>query len=275
MTNITNNNAAFGKAINEVMSSKEAADSGAFAIISKHADDIRSLATAIETADKDTSVRSIVLGSYFNTDAGAAAKAKYDKLVALKQNISAMQKTEKETLAKRFKAVDQFMTITLDVFNTLQTLARDGFTITYRTVANTGRVVCRIEGPQDDEAASFSVAQVRKLSGLDLSAARSFAHLQELATSGRKGAANKDKGSNQSIAPGKVAEVATALDTAIAKVDHMGKDNGMTKASREALLRMYARLDDLLSDDEKALAHRLFSADDDGGMAEAELAGAA
>lgn len=272
MTNQTNNNVAFGKAINDVMSSKEAADSGAFAIISKHQDDVYALHAAVENADKDTSVRSIILANYFATDAGATAKAKYDKLVALKQNISAMQKTEKETLAKRFKAVDQFMTITLDVFAVINKLAKQQFDTTFRTVAGTGRVVARIKGPADDEASSFSVAQVRKLAGQDLTAAKSFAHLQELATSGKQGAANKDKGANDSVPIGKVAEVVNALDTTIAKVEHMGKDNGMTKASREALMRMYARLDEMLSEEEKALAHKLYDADADEGEEEANAA---
>lgn len=273
----TQNNDTFGTALTVIMNAKDKYDTGAFSLISKHADAIDGLATRVDLAGEDESVRSIILNNYRGTVEGTRNFARYNALVALKSNISASQRTEKEALHKRDNSVLTFMLRVITAYRSLERLNAAGFSVEFKAIPNTQATSCRLKGPADDESSSFSVAQVLKLADKSLSNVTSFAQLQELASSGKKGTANADKGSNTALPMGKVAETAAALDTTLAKVDHMSKDNGMTATAREHVLRMFARLDSMLSDEEKALAHRLFDADadDESGAVAATAAGGA
>jgi hypothetical protein len=264
---VNDTTAAFGKALVQVIEAKEEFDGGAFALLIKHRNYVESISSNLDIqamrGDAGDSVRSVLLNSYYETPIGKKNKDRYDALVSMKANIAPSQRTEKETLKKRFSNVNTFMVRVIDTLRTIKRIEELNFTVQFRTVAGTALTVCRLTGPSDDESCAFSNAQIMKLADQDISAATSFAHLQELASSGKKGAANTNKGANERVEPSKVREVAAALDTTIAAVDMNAANNGLSPASREQLLRLWAHLDSVLSDDMKAKAHKLFADDAD------------
>jgi hypothetical protein len=261
-TDITNAS-AYTKTLLSIIDAKDKSDTGAFTMIGKHAEDVAELFKRVDHAKgfKETSVRGVLLEHFFSDPTAAKIGDRYNTLVEMKSGVSSIQRLEKAQLKRKMNNVVMMLTRLCDVHAAITRIENAGFTVQFRGVPNSAATVCRIRGKDDEDFAPFSVTQVLRLVNASLDNLTSYAQLQDKAKTARQGTANKQaNGAEETIAASNVAKVAASLDNAIAGLT-FDKDGGLSPGARDKMLRLWAHMDALLTDEQKAKARAEFDAD--------------
>jgi len=269
---MTDTNASqYTKTVLAVLDAKDKSETGAFLLISKHRADVAELFKRVDHARgiKDASVRGVLLDHFFADPQAAKIGDKYAQLVDLKSGASAMQRVEKAQLKRKMNAAVMLLTRLVDVYAAVIKLEDAGFDIQFRGVDRSAAIVCRVKGLDDDEFAPFSVSQILRLAERDIANVRSYARLQEIAKTGKAGTPNAQPADKDAIGASNIGTTAERLEESFAGLT-FEKDGGLSPNARNKLMRLWAHLDAVLSDEQKQKARAEFENDADADEDEAK-----
>lgn len=223
-----------------------------------HGAELTELAAKALAADvvKNNETRQTLLDFFYASPEGGIARDRFNALKAMDHKTKE-QDAEQATLHRQNNAAVTLLDRACRTAQGVNVLRAIGCQVLIERLNGQQSYVCyvnrNIEGDRDNMR--ITAQQLQTLSGI-----KSVIELEKLgmagiltaASSAKKGAANEDKGNAEAIAPRQLPDVMAKLDTSLAGVEAIG---GKTKEQAHLL---WARLDSLMSAEEKAKAREAF-----------------
>ena len=270
---INSNASSFGADMLHYASLKGEADSGPLFFALAHKAELGELKHKLDHAEKNgEKLRPVVLDYFKATPQGEELDKEYAGLLAVKQK-TPDQVVRQQTILELFNQVN-IQTLrnieTLSGINKLNALDR---TVNIQRIQGSNKYACYVISAQKNDDGTmkefihvpFTATQLRRLAAMDmskdLSASMATTDIRKATDSLKSGAANKDKGSEQAIPRADIGKVAKQLETSISGTVIDGKLEGVSAATRNDVMLLWAHLDATLSEEEKSKARAAFAKD--------------
>lgn len=270
MSNTIKNASTFGSTVLSLAVMKGQSDTGPLLLIKDNEQDVANLAARVQDArdqkkqGKEASERDTVLSFWRATPAGETFMSR--KAAAEARRKATKGKEDAEAFAeftKQETSINTMLIRTVDCFEGIQALRRNGRTVHLRNVKGQKAVACFSMNPAADEIEliRFGIAPLINVVKADFTAKTPTS---ELLAAARKagGSAPSEPGAGNRLVHGALSSAIVTVDDSItALVDsNTGKIAAGPKVQASALA-LWARLDAMLSDDDKAKARAAFAAD--------------
>lgn len=265
-SNHGSNQTAFGSGLLEIAQKKTALDTGPLMLVQRFEPDLLNILAKIES-DPNAKHRKLILQYWADTSSeGEAHNMRYAVLVANKSKTQ-QQKVEQDTLHNQRNAVNSMVMRALDTLKAITFLRTHGRTVNVAPVAGSpDTFACYVVYPtlQEFENVKFAAKHIERIAKVTdkINDAMSTADVLGLVLSNKNGAANNDKGANGTrIAPSKMTEAITNLDTSLAAIVSDKNEIGASPSTKDAFFLFWARLDALMTDAQKTDARVKFNAE--------------
>jgi hypothetical protein len=212
--------------------------------------------------EKQDSVRSILLDYWKASPEGNVFMTAHAGLAGIKEKTE-QQKAAFEQSTKSLNMVNTMLQRAVDTYRGVSALRKQGFAVTIAKVQNSNTFACYVKRGDEFELVRFNAAQLRNVSGAKIEAKTSTADVRESLSTAKSGAANDKKGgSGERFSPSELPNAVTRIDTSVAAIIKPdGKGIAAGPKATEALHLLWARLDAMMSDSDKAAARKAFAAE--------------
>jgi len=267
-TNTARNASNIGADVFHLATIKDELKSGPIMLAHTYPAELTSLLARITSSkDGEDSIRGMLLEYWHATPEGDTHKKRYDQLVALGKLKTAEQKTEQATMLLQQNNVAIMLQRAVETFQGIDLLRKAQRDVTVTRIHNQQNAfACYVyrTATGEGEWIRFSAEQLRNVASATFDNDTKVSDIRIACSSAKNGAANKDKGTNgERIAPSKIADAVTAIDTSLAP---LYKDDGslaVPPGGMKALHRLWAQLDAVMSDNDKAKARGEYKAEGD------------
>jgi hypothetical protein len=264
MTAPKRNVSNIGADVLHLASIKGELNTGPIMLAHTYASELTGLIDKVKGGDDD-SIRSLMLEYWHATPEGEQHSKRYEQLKALGKLKTTEQKAEQATMLNQQNAVYQMLIRAVKTCEGVNILRQSGRDVTITRVANTQNTfACYVyrTATGEGEWINFSATQLQHVASATFDDSTLVSDIRIACQSGKKGAANANKGANgERIAPSKLGDAAIQIDTSLAAIVD---DNGKIVAGPKALSGLHllwARLDALMSEVEKQKARETFNAE--------------
>lgn len=257
-TNVRSNVSNIGADVFLLATIKDQLKSGPIMIAHTYPNEMTSLLSRITDSKEGESVRGLLLDYWHATPEGDQHKKRYDQLVALGKLKTVEQKTEQATMLLQQNNVAIMLQRAVETFQGVDILRKSQRDVTITRIQNQQNAfACYVYrmATGEGEWIRFSADQLRNVVNATFDNDTRVSDIRIACAANREGAAGKDKGSNgERIAPSKIGEAVTAIDTSLAP---LYKDDGtlaVPPGGMKALHHLWAQLDAIMSQADKAKA---------------------
>jgi hypothetical protein len=269
---IKSNVTSFGADILHYAGLKGEADSGPLFFALAHKRELSELKHKLDQAEKSgEKLRPIVLDYFKATPEGEELDKEYASLLAVKQK-TPDQVVKQQTILELFNQVNIQTLRNIETLSGVKMLEALGRSVNITRIQGSNKYACYVlNNAKNDDGTMiefihvpFTATQLRRLPQLAIGTVNSgmaTADIRKATDSLKSGAANKDKGNVDAIARGDIGKVAKQLETSIAGTVIDGKLEGVSAATRNDVMLLWAHLDATLSDEEKNKARAAFAKD--------------
>src|SRR5262245_11110016 len=225
-----------------------------------------------EGAAKVPTGRAIRLGHWYDSPRGQLFKKEYDLLNSTKKR-SVNQQRRFKTMQDEQRAMNINLERVVDTAIGVERLRAQGINVDISQLPKTNRYVCDVYGIGEKKA-QWSATKLQdfaawctdeKLGKITTEEAISAEMKASAAQSNREGSAGEEHTANgDSVDVKQLANAITSLDTSIAKHEN-AKGDGVKggKPANAALHMLWARLDAMMSDDDKEIARKAYAGEGD------------